>query len=108
MSDLSLGSFTDHGPWTVEPSALRWLDGVDELRAAARAEVPVLMRRRRVPPLGRFLVTGVRSPHALMRDAAGRYGEAPTLWTGEEAKAFAKIAAIPSALATAQAGELPW
>ena len=51
---------------------------------------------------GRFQVTGVRSAHALMHDAAGRYGERPSLWTGDEAKAYAKIAAIPSMLATAQ------
>jgi argininosuccinate synthase len=57
---------------------------------------------------GRFQVTGVRSPHALMRDAAGRYGELPALWTGDDAKAFAKIAAIPSMLATAQEEERPW
>lgn len=47
----------------------------------------------------RFLVTGVRSPNALMREEAGRYGESPRLWTGDEARAFAKIAAIPSRLA---------
>lgn len=57
---------------------------------------------------GRFLVTGVRSPHALLRDEAGRYGEAPALWNGDEARAFAKIAAIPSMLATARSGRLPW
>lgn len=57
---------------------------------------------------GRFQVTGVRSPHALMRDAAGRYGELPSLWTGDDAKAFAKIAAIPSMLATAQEEKRPW
>ena len=57
---------------------------------------------------GRFQVTGVRSPHALLRDAAGRYGELPSLWTGEDAKAFAKIAAIPSMLATAQEEKRPW
>jgi argininosuccinate synthase len=56
----------------------------------------------------RFLVTGVRSPHALLREAAGRYGEAPALWNGDEARAFAKIAAIPSMLATLQGESLPW
>ena len=57
---------------------------------------------------GRFLVTGVRSPHALLRDDAGRYGEAPALWNGDEARAFAKIAAIPAMLSTLQGGRLPW
>ena len=56
----------------------------------------------------RFLVTGVRSPHALLREEAGRYGEAPALWTGDDARAFAKIAAIPAMLATARSGWSPW
>jgi argininosuccinate synthase len=57
---------------------------------------------------GRFLVTGVRSPHALLREAAGRYGEAPALWSGDDARAFAKIAAIPSMLASRHGGGEPW
>ncbi|HEX4904726.1 MAG TPA: AarF/UbiB family protein [Acidimicrobiales bacterium] len=64
-SDLSLGSFTEHGPWRIHPESLQWAEGLGELRAAARAEVPVLMRRRRVPPLGRFLITGARLTWAL-------------------------------------------
>jgi argininosuccinate synthase len=57
---------------------------------------------------GRFLVTGVRSPHALLREESGRYGEAATLWSGDEARAFAKIAAIPAMLANAQDGSKAW
>ena len=55
---------------------------------------------------GRFLVDGVRSPHSLMDRTAGTYGESNRLWTGEEARAFASIAGIPSRLA-AGAGEVP-
>ncbi len=56
---------------------------------------------------GRFLVTGVRSPHTLLGEKAGRYGEEAALWTGEEARAFGKIAAIPSLLAAARE-KAPW
>ncbi|HKE92437.1 MAG TPA: hypothetical protein VKB45_19045, partial [Gemmatimonadales bacterium] len=52
---------------------------------------------------GRFQVTGVRSPYSLMDPAVATYGEEPRLWTGDEARAFARVAAIPSLLA-ARAG----
>lgn len=55
---------------------------------------------------GRFLVTGVRSPHALMNPEVARYGESHALWTGDEARAFAAVSGLPSRLAAA-AGELP-
>jgi argininosuccinate synthase len=55
---------------------------------------------------GRFMTTGVRSPHSLMDPKVAAYGESHHLWTGEEARAFASIAGIPSRLATA-AGETP-
>ncbi len=45
---------------------------------------------------GRFLVTGVRSPYSLMDPSVARYGETNALWNGEEARAFAKVSAIPA------------
>lgn len=48
---------------------------------------------------GRFLVTGARSPHSMMDRAVATYGEEHSLWTGDEARAFARVAAIPSLLA---------
>lgn len=48
---------------------------------------------------GRFLVTGTRSPHSLMDPAVATYGEENRLWTGEEARDFARVSAIPSLLA---------
>jgi argininosuccinate synthase len=48
---------------------------------------------------GRMAVTGARSPFSMMDRAIATYGEENRLWTGEEAKDFAKIAAIPSLLA---------
>jgi argininosuccinate synthase len=56
---------------------------------------------------GGFRVTGVRSPFSLMDAGVARYGESNALWTGEEARAFAKIAAVPSLLA-ARKGGAPW
>lgn len=54
--------------------------------------------RVRLAP-GRFLVTGARSPFSLMDRSIATYGEENRLWTGEEARAFARIGAIPSLLA---------
>ena len=54
--------------------------------------------RLRLAP-GRFLVTGTRSPFSLMDRSVATYGEENRLWTGEEARAFARIGAIPSLLA---------
>lgn len=39
----------------------------------------------------RFVVVGVRSPHDLMSDQFGSYGEMNTTWTGEDVKGFSKI-----------------
>ena len=57
---------------------------------------------------GRFQVEGVRSPHSLMDPAVARYGESQSLWTGDEARAFALIAGIPSRLAAAAGGLPTW
>jgi len=51
--------------------------------------------RVRLEP-GRFLVTGVRSPWSLMNPEVARYGETNALWNGAEARAFAKVSAIPA------------
>src|SRR5213592_2905844 len=56
-SDVDYGSFTDRGPWEVEPDKLSWKRGLDQIRADVRASVPHLTRYRRVPPLGRMSTT---------------------------------------------------
>ncbi len=48
---------------------------------------------------GRFEITGVRSPFALHDPEIAIYGEENALWNGAEARAFAKLSAIPSLLA---------
>ena len=57
---------------------------------------------------GAFEVNGVRSPNSLMDASVARYGESNALWSGEEAAAFAKIAAIPSILAARHGAGEPW
>ncbi len=48
---------------------------------------------------GRFQVVGTRSPHSMMDTSVATYGEENRLWTGDEARAFARVAAVPSLLA---------
>ncbi|MBA3556652.1 MAG: argininosuccinate synthase, partial [Gemmatimonadales bacterium] len=48
---------------------------------------------------GRFQVTGTRSPHSMMDTSIATYGEENRLWTGDEARAFARVSAVPSLLA---------
>ncbi len=57
---------------------------------------------------GRSQVTGVESPYSLMDTGVARYGESHALWSGDEARAFAKVAAIPSLLAAKAAGGARW
>ena len=47
---------------------------------------------------GRFQVVGTRSPFSLMDPEIATYGEENRLWSGDEARAFARISAIPSLL----------
>jgi ubiquinone biosynthesis protein len=53
-SDTATFAFSADGPWLIDPTRLRWGADVDALRARSRAEVPELVRRHRLPPLGRF------------------------------------------------------
>jgi hypothetical protein len=44
-------------------------------------------------------VVAARSPFSLMDRSIASYGEENRLWTGEEARAFARVSAIPELLA---------
>ncbi len=48
---------------------------------------------------GRFIVTGARSPGSLFAPDVAVYGEENHLWSGEEARAFARLSAVPDLLA---------
>ena len=59
-ADLAVGAFSSSAPWLVEPGAMVWRAGIDELRRATRAEAPGLTRARRLPPgLRVFRVTAL-------------------------------------------------
>jgi ubiquinone biosynthesis protein len=52
---VEASAFTEAGPWELEVERLPWRMGIDALRERTRAEVPRLLRRRRLPPAGRLL-----------------------------------------------------
>ena len=58
MTDRSWGAFTESGPWELDRDTVVWLPLADPLRRAAQAEVPRLLRQRRLPP-GAHVVTVV-------------------------------------------------
>jgi ubiquinone biosynthesis protein len=65
--DLAFGSFTDDGPWVVDPDRLSWRRGIDRVRERTKAEVPSLMLRRRLPPGRRVMRVGSKLSWALGR-----------------------------------------
>ena len=79
---------------------------IEAMIASSQRRVTGETRVRLAP--GTFAVDGVRSPHTLMDASVARYGESNALWSGEEAAAFAKIAAIPSLLAARHGGDETW
>jgi ubiquinone biosynthesis protein len=55
--DLDLGTFSEAGPWTIEPEALAWRRGLAGVRARLTASLPSLTRTRTLPPLRRLGTT---------------------------------------------------
>ena len=54
-ADRQWGAFTENAPWILDRSRIEWIGLVDELRAAARADVPRLTTPRRLPPGSRVV-----------------------------------------------------
>jgi ubiquinone biosynthesis protein len=75
--DLAIGSFTDRGPWIVDPDAMSWRHDVDRLREQARAEYPRWMEAGRLPPLGPLTRVVSRIGVALGLWAAGARRKGP-------------------------------
>lgn len=79
----------------------QWFDpalrDIEALIESSQARVTGETRVRLAP--GRFLVVGARSPHSLLDRSIATYGEESRFWTGEDARGFARIAAVPAALA---------
>lgn len=73
------------------------LRDIEALVTSSQRRVTGETRVRLAP--GRFLVVGARSPHSMMDPAVATYGEENRLWSGDEARDFARVAAIPSLLA---------
>jgi argininosuccinate synthase len=73
------------------------LRDIEALITSSQARVVGETRVRLAP--GRFQVVGTRSPHSMMDTSVATYGEENRLWTGDEARAFARISAVPSLLA---------
>jgi ubiquinone biosynthesis protein len=57
-ADLAFGAFSSDGPWVLDPARLTWRAGVSALREGTNAQVPVLLRKRRLPPGARVARTG--------------------------------------------------
>lgn len=73
------------------------LRDIEALIASSQSRVVGETRVRLAP--GRFAVVGARSPYSLLDPAVATYGESNHLWTGAEARAFARVSAIPALLA---------
>ena len=76
---------------------------LDSSQQRVTGEVRVLLRK------GSVTVLGSRSPHSLLEAAARQgvvYGYGSALWTGEQARAFAHMYAVPGAIARS-AGDPP-
>jgi argininosuccinate synthase len=78
------------------------LRDIEALITSSQSRVTGEVRVRLAP--GRFQVVGTRSPHSMMDPSVATYGEENRLWTGAEARAFARVSAVPSLLA-ARAGD---
>ena len=57
-ADLEIGAFSDNPPWIVEPGAMPWRHGLDNVRTRVRSKVPELTRKRLLPPGRRVLAVG--------------------------------------------------
>jgi argininosuccinate synthase len=73
------------------------LRDIEALITSSQRRVEGETRVRLAP--GRFQVVGTRSPFSMMDPTVATYGEENRLWSGEEARAFARVSAIPSLLA---------
>ncbi len=78
------------------------LRDIEALITSSQQRVTGETRVRLAP--GRFMVVGTRSPFSMMDLTVATYGEENRLWSGDEARAFGRLASIPSFLA-ARAGE---
>ena len=55
--DTALGTFSDAGPWNIDPENLTWRRRLTGIRARLNASLPSLTRRRTLPPVRRMGTT---------------------------------------------------
>ncbi len=67
FDDSKVGSFTEVGPWTVDPSKILWLPQVDSLRQRNAASIPKLIKRQLLPPGARVVKVGWHLGKALLQ-----------------------------------------
>ena len=56
-ADTELGTFSEAGPWNIDPARLTWRRGLAGVRARLNASLPSLTRRRTLPPFRRMGTT---------------------------------------------------
>ena len=64
-ADYDVGAFSETPPWVVAPAELAWRQGIEQLRQESAAEVPRMLRRRRLPPLPRLVLVAAYLGRAL-------------------------------------------
>jgi ubiquinone biosynthesis protein len=64
-SDVARWSFSDHGPWVLDPEQIPWQWEIERVRRGTKREVPLLLSHRHLPPLGRLSRTLVAVGGAL-------------------------------------------
>jgi argininosuccinate synthase len=79
------------------------LRDIEALLSSSQSRVSGETRVRLSP--GHFAVHGARSPYSLMDRKVATYGESNELWTGDEARGFGRVAAIPALLWTRAGGK---
>jgi ubiquinone biosynthesis protein len=88
-NDLEWGNFSESGPWNLDKDSISWSRVAVVLRDQAQAEVPRLIRARKLPPLKRLVVVTVRLGWALLpwfwRKKRNRFA------TPEESRAFLSL-----------------
>ncbi len=67
FDDSKVGSFTEVGPWTVDPSKMLWLPQVASLRQRNAASIPKLIKRQLLPPGARVVKVGWHLGKALLQ-----------------------------------------
>ena len=79
-SDLTWGSFTEHGPWELDREHIQWSGLPATLRRQAQAEVPELTGPRRFPPGARVVTVIVHLGKAIapwmLKKRRGKFADA--------------------------------